>query len=252
MRPTDRPGSRHSDGDLDRGRHEPAVIDPVVPRPPDLTPRSPATADTEPGRAGAEGDEPADPGRSGSETTSHDQPDQTPSPVQEADAADVAEVRAGRGDDHGSSESVAGAEADDSRGSPTRDAATEAAAQDDARTGWDSVGESPERPDSAAIHLPSDRREHILDGDASGGGHRAETGRPGKSEFPPEWSDDKIEEVVEDVARHPDDEPYHQPNGRWLVSGTRDGVDVKVVVHPDGRIWTAYPTAGPGVVKNPS
>jgi len=47
------------------------------------------------------------------------------------------------------------------------------------------------------------KRTHILDGDATGGGHRAGTGNPGKSEFPAGWSDDKIIHEISDVATDP-------------------------------------------------
>jgi len=45
-----------------------------------------------------------------------------------------------------------------------------------------------------------ERRRHILDGDRTGGGHRAGTGRPGRSEFPTDWSDKKIIHEISDVA----------------------------------------------------
>jgi hypothetical protein len=42
-----------------------------------------------------------------------------------------------------------------------------------------------------------------LEGDAIGGGHRHGIGSPGKSEFPFDWSDDKIIEEVESVVNDP-------------------------------------------------
>jgi hypothetical protein len=87
-----------------------------------------------------------------------------------------------------------------------------------------------------------DRRAHILDGDATGGGHRHGTGNPGKSEFPPDWSDDKIIEEVESIANDPSASRTVQPNGRTRVEGTREGVDIRVIVDPDGvSIRTAHP-----------
>jgi Bacterial EndoU nuclease len=102
------------------------------------------------------------------------------------------------------------------------------------------------------LRTTPERTKHILDGDAWGGGHRHGTGRPGKTEFPAEWDDDKIIENVRDVARAPDDLPVFQPNHRWRVHGQRDGIGINVVVLPDGRIWSSWPDpGGPGVVKNP-
>lgn len=104
-----------------------------------------------------------------------------------------------------------------------------------------------------SVNLPDERRTHILDGDEhGGGGHRHGTGRPLKTEFPERWSDDRIIAHVLSVAQSPDDTPFMQDNGRWKVHGVRDGVDVSVIVKPDGRIWTSYPEpGGEGVVENP-
>lgn len=90
--------------------------------------------------------------------------------------------------------------------------------------------------------------DHILDGDATGGGHRSGAGNPGKSEFPPDWSDEKIAGEISDVATDPDSTSEPGRRGRTLVRGTRDGVDIEVVVEADGRIVTGYPTNTP---RNP-
>jgi len=98
----------------------------------------------------------------------------------------------------------------------------------------------------------SDRLTHILDGDETGGGHRPGADRPGKTEFPVDWSDDRILDAVVSVARDPDEPPQRQNwNDRWQVTGDRDGVKIFAVVEADGRVWTAWPDEGsPGVVKN--
>lgn len=86
-----------------------------------------------------------------------------------------------------------------------------------------------------------DRRTHILEGDATGGGHR-HGGGPDKSEFPSDWSDDKIIEEVESVANDPASRRTVQPNGRVRVEGIRDGVDIRVIIDADGTsIRTAHP-----------
>ena len=88
--------------------------------------------------------------------------------------------------------------------------------------------------------------QHILDSDETGGGHRAGTGIPGKTEFPADWSDDKILGEISDVATDPSSK--HEVQGSRTVSeGTRDGVEIRTV-HDGGRIITGYPTNLP---RNP-
>jgi RHS repeat-associated protein len=94
-------------------------------------------------------------------------------------------------------------------------------------------------------------RNHILDGDETGGGHRPGTGKPGKSEFPPSWSDDQIMHNISDVATDPASTYTPGRNGRTVVDGTRDGVDIRVILeNPQGggRIVTGFPTNMP---RNP-
>jgi hypothetical protein len=107
-----------------------------------------------------------------------------------------------------------------------------------------------------AFRVSPERTTHILDGDpepGGGGGHRSGTGKPGKTEFPADWNDEKIMGHVLDAARRPDSAPVYQHwNDRWLCSGTRDRVEVSVVVLRSGEVWTAWPEeGGPGVVRNP-
>ena len=93
-------------------------------------------------------------------------------------------------------------------------------------------------------------RRHILDGDETGGGHRPGTGKPGKSEFPEGWTDEQILHNISDVATDPASTRVTQPNGRVRVDGTRQGVDIRVILDPSegGRIVTGFPTNLP---KNP-
>jgi hypothetical protein len=90
--------------------------------------------------------------------------------------------------------------------------------------------------------------EHILDGDETGGGHRPGTGKPGKSEFPSGWTDEKIVGEISDVATDPNSARSPSRGGRTVVEGTRDGTDIRVIVDPSGRIVTGYPTNTP---RNP-
>jgi hypothetical protein len=125
----------------------------------------------------------------------------------------------------------------------------------DSRTddsGWDAV-DAADRPSPEAIRVSPERTTHILDGDGTGGGHRHGTGNPGKTEFPASWDDKKIINALLDVARRPDRPPKHQEwNDHCVARGTRDDVEVVVVIARDGQIWSGWPTPdSPGVVKNP-
>ena len=127
------------------------------------------------------------------------------------------------------------------------------ATQQTGQSGWDTI-ETGNRPSLDALRVTPERAEHILDGEPEGGGgHRRGIGSPGKTEFPAGWDDQKIIDHTLDVARRPDSSPVHQDwNDRWLCVGTRDGVEVSVVVLRSGEIWTAWPEeGGPGVVRNP-
>jgi hypothetical protein len=118
-------------------------------------------------------------------------------------------------------------------------------------SGWDAV-DAEGRPPPDSIHISSERASHILDGDRWGGGHRHGTGRPDKTEFPAHWDDERIIDRITDVARFPDVQPVLQANQRWRARGERDGVAITAIVHPDGRIWAAWPEEGsPGVIRNP-
>src|SRR5215470_6899940 len=77
-------------------------------------------------------------------------------------------------------------------------------------SGWDAL-DTPGRPPLDALRLTADRAAHILDGDATGGGHRHGTGRPGKTEFPAGWDDATITGNIAAVARDPDS-VEQQPN----------------------------------------
>jgi hypothetical protein len=119
-------------------------------------------------------------------------------------------------------------------------------------SGWDEI-DAENGPDIDALRVTPERATHILDGDATGGGHRHGTGKPGKTEFPASWGDGKIISTLLDVARRPDSAPGHQEwNDRWVARGTRDDVGIVAVIERDGRIWSAWPLpGGAGVVKNP-
>jgi hypothetical protein len=137
----------------------------------------------------------------------------------------------------------------DASGEARTDASGEARTD---RSGWDTV-DSGQRPPLDAIRITPERIVHVLEGDSTGGGHRHGTGKPGKTEFPASWSDEKIIDNALDVARKPDKPPVHQDRkDTWLCSGTRANVEVSVVVAPSGEIVSGWPEeGGPGVVRNP-
>ncbi|MEU4813329.1 EndoU domain-containing protein [Nocardia fluminea] len=112
-------------------------------------------------------------------------------------------------------------------------------------------------PVPSSISITQGRRIHILDGDGSddvnSGGHAPGTGIPGKTEFPDDekvWDDDQIIDRALDVAKNPDQPPVLQNNGRWACIGTRNGVEIKVIVDSNGNVVTAYPLGGTGVTRN--
>ncbi|AZG15415.1 EndoU domain-containing protein [Cupriavidus pauculus] len=57
-------------------------------------------------------------------------------------------------------------------------------------------------------------------------------GAPGKSVFPQDWSPSKIMNDVSDIATDPYIPCTVQSNGRIVKDGTRDGIDIRVVLEP--------------------
>jgi hypothetical protein len=105
---------------------------------------------------------------------------------------------------------------------------------------------SANRPPRARV--TPNRRKHILEGEGKGqGGHRAGTGEPGKSEFPKEWPDDKVIEEIENIANDPKI-PAEPQGDRIVKKGTLDGIDIQVVINPNGEIVTGYPV---NAARNP-
>jgi hypothetical protein len=111
------------------------------------------------------------------------------------------------------------------------------------------------------VNLASRQRTtHILDGDATGGGHGPGRGISGKSEFPSRWSDDDVMAYISDVVTDPN-ATHTQLTGRagatttragdpvrYSAEGTRDGIDIKVIYDSSGEIITGFPT---NVPRNP-
>jgi hypothetical protein len=118
--------------------------------------------------------------------------------------------------------------------------------------GWvDPLGlckEAAERTDDFVDLASPQRRRHILDGDATGGGHRPGTGNPGKSEFPQGWSDDKIMHEISDIATDPNAAIRSGRGGRTIAEGTRDGIDIRIIQERNVDIVSGFPT---NVPRNP-
>jgi len=99
------------------------------------------------------------------------------------------------------------------------------------------------------LALP-DRTNHILNGDATGGGHLW-PGVPGKSAFPENWSASEIMNAVSDIATDPSIPETVQSNGRIVKDRMINGVNIRVVIespNKGGGIVTAFPT---NVPRNP-
>lgn len=87
-------------------------------------------------------------------------------------------------------------------------------------------------------------QQHILDGHGPG------RGTPGKSEFPSNWSDQRVLNEISDIARDPK-QSWSRPDSRGYATTTKtvDGVDIKVVYDTlNSRVVTGYPNNLP---RNP-
>lgn len=90
------------------------------------------------------------------------------------------------------------------------------------------------------MFIEPDRRRYILVGLPDGrGGHRAGAGRPGKTEFPEDWTDDEIIDAIESIAND-DHSKRYESRGDVAIEGSRRALLIRVILR-HGRIWTAYP-----------
>lgn len=100
-----------------------------------------------------------------------------------------------------------------------------------------------------ASRISPERREHILYGDATGGGHMHGVGAPCKSEFPEHWDKNTIIKEVELIASNDNLSWRQQRNGYYVTEQKVGTVKVRVVKARNGRdVITAYPT---NVPRNP-
>ncbi|QWL32169.1 EndoU domain-containing protein [Rathayibacter toxicus] len=114
------------------------------------------------------------------------------------------------------------------------------------------------RPSYSNTTITAERLQHIYHGELTNkgtwsGGHLW-PGKPGKTPFPSNWSEEKIKKNILDIANDPTlewepEDPnifgmFNENGGpaRVTVIGERDGVAVKVVIEPMGEgVITAYP-----------
>jgi len=61
-------------------------------------------------------------------------------------------------------------------------------------------------------------------------------------------TDDQIIDTITDVASDPTSVTRPGRGGRTIVEGTRDGIDIRVILEPDGSIVSGFPT---NVPRNP-
>ncbi|WP_162893221.1 EndoU domain-containing protein [Microbacterium halotolerans] len=108
-------------------------------------------------------------------------------------------------------------------------------------------------PDGPAV-LTGKKINHLLDGDGvgKGGGHLSGVAQLGETEFPPHWDANKIIDAIERVVADPRRvNRTKQPN---IYVAVVDNVVVEVKVawrkNGTGRVTTAYPRSGDGVIRN--
>ena len=95
---------------------------------------------------------------------------------------------------------------------------------------------------------------HILHGDPadeSHGGHRSGSDRPGKTEFPLDWSDEQIELAILSVCRAP--HSVRELGARVVLQKNVSGVVVEVWLlrRTNGVfVQTGFPIFGPSVERN--
>ena len=141
---------------------------------------------------------------------------------------------------------------------PDEQQATLDALNNPEQKGGKATSDAPESNDSKALTeadidelISKERQHYILYGDGDeGGAHKHGVGEPRKSEFPEDWSDNKIFNAAIEIAT--DKDVQLSERGRnGFVAGQKliDGVETRVVFNPEtGYIHTAYPVNLP---RNP-
>jgi len=106
-----------------------------------------------------------------------------------------------------------------------------------------SVTPSAKQDFNAASRITKQRAQHILYGDATGGGHLYGTGKPCKSEFPEHWDAQTVLKEVDLIAANDNLRWEQQRNGYYVTEQKVGTVNVRVVKGRNGQdVITAYPT----------
>lgn len=90
------------------------------------------------------------------------------------------------------------------------------------------------------------RQNHILNGDATGGGHKFGAGK-NKPEFPSSWSDKQTFHNILDIATDPNitwkpNSAWKGRNDRFIADGIRDNINIRVIIEPKGEgIISGFP-----------
>jgi len=114
----------------------------------------------------------------------------------------------------------------------------------------------PSAADEGLVNLASPQRTtHILYGEGLGRGGHLWPGQAGKTPFPRDWSAGRVMHEVSDIVTDPSLTWVQQTGkagslytkagdpARFIVTGTRGGVEINVIVAPAGEgIITAFPT----------
>ncbi|MBK6897571.1 MAG: EndoU domain-containing protein [Alphaproteobacteria bacterium] len=110
-------------------------------------------------------------------------------------------------------------------------------------------GVSVKRANEDSIRLSEKRIKHILYGDESGGGHKHGQNKPCKSEFPENWSDEKIISTINKIASDETTKWKQQDNGNFVANAREENLKIRIVLNEDkSQIITAYPL---NVPRNP-
>ena len=108
---------------------------------------------------------------------------------------------------------------------------------------------SDKRTDEDSIYLSEQRIQHILYGDETGGGHKHGQNKPCKSEFPANWTDEKIISTINKIASDETTKWKEQDNGNFVANAREQNLKIRIVLNEDkSQIITAYPL---NVPRNP-
>jgi hypothetical protein len=90
------------------------------------------------------------------------------------------------------------------------------------------------------------RQNHILSGDATGGGHKFGAGK-NKPEFSSSWSDKQTFHNILDIATDPNitwkfNSSWKGRYDRFVADGVRDNVNIRAIIEPKGEgIISGFP-----------